>query len=213
MPLAGWRLRLRSAAKALLRTGPDPAAHRFHVALAPHRLTALGGELAALGDAAPSQPLQRDPGEPWGYMPGHDKALSLPTLLGAGIRSDLPFRDPRLLHLFAGFPASYLIDRGLNRAPARIMMAGRLPKAIRLRRTVGPFSPDYMERIRQQAAEALTRLPVFRQAGADDWLDLTWLEARLKAVSARGAASIGDAFEVQLTAMAAEFLVWWHRAE
>lgn len=210
MPLETPRYRLRRAAKRLLGRGADQAWDgSYHIHLARHRIAELQSTVAEL--IAPySWPVaSRTPGDAWGWIPGFDKSWGAATLLDHDLRGDTPFRDPRLLALFAGFPARYLVQDGLNRAPARAMMAGRLPNAIRLRRTTGAFSPDYMIRIGGQAHQVLDRFPLFRKAGADDWIDLAWLETALRQVEARGPQSITEAFEVQLTAMAAEFLVWW----
>lgn len=210
MPLETPRYRLRQAAKRVLGRGAGQTIDApCHIRLAPHRLAKL--QLTVAGLVGPYRELlaSRKPGDVWGWIPGFDKSWGASTLLDHGLRGHTPFRDPRLLALFAGFPARFLVQDGLNRAPARAMMAGRLPDAIRLRRTTGAFSPDYMMRICSQADEVLDRFPAFRKAEADDWIDLAWLEASLQQIGARGAQSIPEAFEVQLTAMAAEFLVWW----
>lgn len=209
-PLLGPRYRLRQMAKRLLGRGGDPTlGSLYHARLAPHRAAQLDPEASELARQHHLPLAERRPGEAWGWMPGFRKIWEPPTLLNLGLRGEVPYRDPRLLALFAGFPAQFLVHDGLNRAPARAMMAGQLPEAIRLRRTTGAFSPDYMTRIRSQAPAALERLSVFRKAGAEDWIDLVWLEQALQQVGARGPQSIPEAFEVQLTAMAAEFLVWW----
>jgi asparagine synthase (glutamine-hydrolysing) len=209
-PLLGPGYRLRQLAKRLLGRGGDPTlGSLYHARLAPHRAAQLDPEASGLARQHRLPLAERRPGEAWGWMPGFQKIWEPPTLLNLGLRGEVPFRDPRLLALFAGFPAQFLVQDGLNRAPARAMMAGQLPEAIRLRRTTGAFSPDYMTRIRTQAPAALERLPVFRKAGAEDWIDLAWLEQALQQVGAKGPQSIPEAFEVQLTAMAAEFLVWW----
>ena len=213
MPLATWAWRLRQTVKAAIRPATGATVSPVHVRLAPHRLTALRSELGEVTVNQIPQNGWRRRGQRWGYFPGVDKAMSLPTVRDFGMRAEYPFRDPRLLSLFAGFPADYLVQGGLDRAPARAMLAGRLPEHIRLRRTTGPFSPDYMTRIRADAPAALARLPLFRRAGCDDWLDLTWLESALASLPQTAEPSIAHAFEVQLTAMAAEFLVWWRRAE
>ncbi len=212
LPVLTPRYRLRQMLKRLLRGDADAPASPFHIRLAGHRLAKLAPRIDELV-AENRRPLaQRAPHERLGWVPGYDKAWESPTLLDHGIRNAMPFRDPRLLQLFAAFPASFLVRDGLNRAPARAMMAGHLPEAIRLRRTAGPFSPDYMKRIGDHAPLALARFAAFRRAEADDWIDLGWLEQALQRISANGPSSIDDAFEVQLTAMAAEFLVWWRRA-
>jgi asparagine synthase (glutamine-hydrolysing) len=211
MPLATWPYRLRQGLKRLAGRGAIVAGRPCHVRLAPHRLAALEREVGEQLAALPNQQFERRRGERWGYIDGIEKVFAAPTLIERDMRTDFPFRDPRLLQLFAGFPADYLTHGGVNRAPARALTAGMLPEAIRLRQSHGAFSPDYMVRIRNDAKSALSRFPVFRACSADDWLDLDWLDAALQRVSAAGPASIADAYEIQLTAMAAEFLVWWHR--
>ena len=212
-PLAGPRYRLRQAVRRVIGRGDDPAAgSHFHVRLAPHRLSGLRAEVSDLARGHQLPPSERKTGEAWGWLPGFAKTWQQPTLLDHGIRGDLPFRDPRLLALFAGFPARFLVQDGHNRAVARAMMQGHLPEEIRLRRTTGAFSPDYMDRIRTQAPAVLERFGLFRKAEAGDWVDLNWLEEALQRIAANGTRSIPEAFEVQMTAMAAEFLVWWNRA-
>lgn len=213
MPLATWPWQFRQALKAVLRPAPRVAAAPLHVRLAPHRQVALHGELSAALMRAQPDIIMRRRGQAWGYFPGADKAQALPTLRYGSTRVDLPYRDLRLLRLFAGFPADYLVHGGLDRAPARFMAAGMLPDSIRLRRTFAPGSPDYMVRIQREAPAALARLVLFRRAGCDDWFDLDWLETALGAIARNGAGSVAEAFEAQLTAMAAEYLVWWRRAE
>jgi asparagine synthase (glutamine-hydrolysing) len=212
MPLNSPWFRVRQALKRIRgRWASGHPGSRFHVRLAPHRAALLAGQVEELSRQHEPQPAQRDLRDAWGWMPGYDKAWAVTTQLYHGVRSDTPFRDPRLLALFAGFPARFLVQGGLDRAAARAMMAARLPESIRLRRSHGAFSPDYMQRIRDQAAPALVRLPLFRKAGADEWLDLDWLEQTLRRIDSEGPGSIEAAFEAQLTTMTAEFLVWWHR--
>lgn len=212
MPLVTWRYRLRQGLKQLAGRGIADQHYPYHARLAPHRTAALAREVGELLASRPAPRIERCPGERWGYVDGIDKMFAMPTLADFGLRTDFPFRDPRLLQLFAGFPADYLVREGLNRAPARALMAGHLPEAIRLRRSHGAFSPDYMVRIQRDAGAALARIPAFRQVDAGDWIDLDWLEIALKRMAANGPVSITEAYEVQMTAMTAEFLAWWRGA-
>ena len=200
----GWAL--RQFAKRLLRRGRQPQASAFHVRLAPHRLQNLPPAIAA-SDLDIPRVRRRD--EAWGYFPGVEKIMEGPANISGILPSEFPFRDQRLLQRFAGFPARFLLHEGMNRAPARIMMAGRLPDSIRLRTGGMPFSPDYMLRLRTEAPAARARIPAFRTAGVADWLDLDWLDGSLARFARNGPSNVGDAFEVQLTAMVAEFLLWW----
>lgn len=207
MPLDSPRWRLRQLAKRVLRRNLVDAGPSFNVRLAPHRMAAA---MAAVGtERAAAEPQSRSSHEPWGYLPGAAKIMRTPSHRPGSLICEYPFRDQRLLQLFAGFPAHFLEQDGFNRAPARAMMAGRIPDAIRLRRDVQPFSPDYMERLQGDAPAARARISAFRRADIGDWLDLDWLDAALGAVAQRGPRDVGEAFDVQLTAMAAEFLLWW----
>ena len=143
-------------------------------------------------------------------MSGVEKALALPNEFYPGaVRMTHPFRDLRLLRLFASFPLQMLVKNGADRGIGRSIMAQRLPDAIRLRRSGMPASPDHFMRLQRQAGAARKRIPHFRAAEVDDWLDLDWLDQTLQSVSARGPVNVGEANEVQLTAIAAEFLLWW----
>lgn len=206
MPLGTFRHRLRMAARQIMHPAAPQSRSAFHVRLAQHRTDKLDPYWHA---SPPRLATMRRPDEPWGYFPGAEKCLYSPQQMSAGATAVAPFRDWRLLRLFAGFPASYLVRDGHHRAPARSMMRGRLPEEIRIRDDNGPFSPDYFVRLRDQAPQTLARLPAWRAAEVDDWLDLAWLEQKLGEMAGSTAPKIEHAFEVQLTAMVAEFIYWW----
>ncbi len=191
----------------------EPAARDpFHIRLAPHRLKHLPepirSAIAGTGDNTHTGP----PDGVFGYTPGIEKALALPNEFYPGaVRMDYPFRDVRLLRLFASMPMTTLLKGGHDRPIVRQILSGNLPDAIRLRRRGMPASPDQMARLQSQAADARNRISEFRRAEIDDWIDLDWLDEALSRVAVRGARSIGEANMVQLTAMAAEFLYWWRK--
>lgn len=205
--------RLRAALVRLRRGAPAPDTRGpFHVRFAPARLAALPEAVRACAHAPPSPSLAsgRRPSDAWGYLPGIEKAMRHPNEFYPGaLRMEFPYRDIRLLHLFAGFPAAFLFHGGLNRAPARHLLAGRLPDSVRLRRSGAPASPDHMARLRRQAPAARERIAAFRHAELDDWIDLDWLDAALARVGANGPRDFAESYEVQLTAITAEFLLWW----
>lgn len=203
-PPDGWLRRTMRALRARRHGAAEMETGRlFHAALSAHRLQHLPPELAAL----PGSPAQR---EVAGYAPGVDKALAHPNLFHPGVlRMDFPFRDLRLLRLYAGFPPHFLQHGGLTRAPARHLLAGRVPDSIRLRRSGMPASPDHMARLQRQAPQARARIPAFRAAGIAEWLDLDWLDQALARVALHGPADVGDANRTQITALTAEFLLWW----
>lgn len=182
----------------------------FHVRLARHRLADLP-EPVRFAASQPIPPFKM-PGKHdlFGFLPGTEKMLGQTNEFHPGaLRMDYPFRDLRLLRLFAGIPVATLLQGGADRAVARQLLEGQLPDAIRLRRTGMPASPDHNARLRRQAPAARARIAQFRKADVDDWLDLDWLDQALGRVGEHGAANVAEANEVQLTAIAAEFLVWW----
>jgi asparagine synthase (glutamine-hydrolysing) len=213
LPAAGLINRLRATlSRNRRRFSPDNVgpSNGFHVRLAPHRLSQLPEDVQSALHAKQNLAVRQNNGGLFGYLRGADKALTLPNEFNAGaIRMDYPYRDLRLLRLFAGFPLKMLINGGHDRGMARALLAGRLPDSIRLRRRGMPASPDHMLRLQRQAGSARQRIAYFRKADINDWLDLDWLDSALQAVAARGPANVHEANEVQLTAMAAEFLLWW----
>jgi asparagine synthase (glutamine-hydrolysing) len=89
------------------------------------------------------------------------------------------------------------------------LLDGRLPDAIRLRTRGMPASPDHIPRLQRHAEAARLRIADFRRAELDDWLDLDWLDQALGRVAVRGPRDVYEANQVQLTAITAEFLLWW----
>ncbi|THD35892.1 MAG: asparagine synthetase B family protein [Sphingomonas sp.] len=206
--------RLRAVARRMIRGRPPPVAPSdtgaFHVRLAPERLAHLPDEI----DHAIATPPPLSPADPsggtWGYLPGIEKALGQANEFYAGaLRMDFPFRDVRLLRLFAGMPLSFFTRQGVDRAPARHMLDGHLPDSVRLRRTGMPASPDHIARLQRQAPQARARIAAFRRADVGEWLDLDWLDQALERIATHGPNDVGDANVVQLTAINAEVLTWW----
>jgi asparagine synthase (glutamine-hydrolysing) len=182
----------------------------FHVRLAPHRLANLPEPIRAALNAPPVNDTWLEPNGLFGYMPGIEKALAHPNEFYPGaVRMIQPYRDIRLLRLFAGFPMQMLTQNAADRGIGRSMLAGQLPDSIRLRSRGMPASPDHLSRLQRQAHAARQRIPRFRKAEVDDWIDLDWLDLTLESVAARGPINYNEANEVQLTAIAAEFLLWW----
>lgn len=97
----------------------------------------------------------------------------------------------------------------MTRSVARHMLQGHLPDSVRLRTSGLPASPDHLDRLRWQAPAARARIATFRTAGIDDWIDLDWLESALLDVEANGLASYAQGNDVQLTTVAAEYLLAW----
>ncbi len=186
------------------------ASNSFHVRLARHRLDALPEPVRAAIARPPVAGISSPNDGLLGYVDGVEKALAHPNEFYAGaLRMDFPFRDMRLLRLFASFPLKTIFEGGRDRPIVRQMLCGKVPELIRLRRQGMPASPDHFARLKHQAADARRRIPAFREKDIDDWLDLDWLDQALARVSEHGARDYVDANEVQLTALAAEFLYWW----
>ncbi len=124
---------------------------------------------------------------------------------------DYPFRDTGLLRLIAGLPRHLPAGPDGDRALGRALLAGHLPDAIRLRKHGMAASPDHLPRLQRHAPAARQRIATFRAAGLSEWLDLDWLEQALERMAQSGTRSHSTANEVQLTAIAAEFLLWWQQ--
>lgn len=215
MPVDTLRRRLRRAAGAVRRgfrsraTAPS-ATGAFNIRLARHRLAAMPD--AVVDALAAPVPVEDYPARSalCGYLPGAAKSLRITTEPYPGaVREDFPYRDLRLLRLFAGFPAAFLTHGGMTRSVARHMLQGHLPDSVRLRTSGLPASPDHLDRLRWQAPAARARIAAFRTAGIDDWIDLDWLESALLDVEANGLASYAQGNDVQLTTVAAEYLLAW----
>lgn len=159
---------------------------------------------------APFDPIPRMGGhELWGMRVAARKNAMTPTSSPeARLRHVIPYRDRRLLNLVATMPASYMEREGLNRAPARLMLADRLPDLVRLRRRGAPFSPDFLVRAERQALATVPRLDDFRAQGAGEWIDLDWLEGQLNMLARPGVATYDRVHSVQGTAVAAAYLEW-----
>jgi asparagine synthase (glutamine-hydrolysing) len=200
-----WR-----AARHRLRTSAPRPVPAFHVYLAPHWLAQPPAPLRETLQQPASPMRLPEPGALWGVSQGIAKAVRSPASLDLGrVRVAMPFRDPRLIALFAGFPAAMLYPEPGARTPARRLLTGKLPDAI-VHRGKGPgFAPDYMFRLRTEAEAARAHIALFRRAGADEWIDLEALDRGL-ARAARGAtADYSEAARVQLTALAGAFFAWW----
>jgi asparagine synthase (glutamine-hydrolysing) len=183
----------------------------FHVCLARHRQEAFFR----------LQPDRAEPGgAAWqdssliGYLPGSEKALAHPNAFSPeALRMDFPFRDLRLLRLFASLPRELALGLGPDRGLARSVAAGILPKQVVERQSGMPADPAHMYRLQAFASSAHARIPAFRAVEADDWFDLDWLDTALVRVADRGPASVSDANRVQLTVLAAEYLHWLRAGE
>ncbi|URW74896.1 asparagine synthase-related protein [Sphingomonas donggukensis] len=213
-----WHPRRRSIRATLGRLGRSLLAGRasadvdplFHVRFATHRRNALPDVIAdAAAHPAPAI-LEEQPDGRWPAIVGREKVAAIGTeALVGGVRQELPFRDVELLRLFASFPASFIAREGMDRAPARHLMRGRLPDSIRLRPKGPAISPDYALRLRRAAPAARGRIAHFRRLGIDDWIDLDWLDAALADLAAGTGDAARDSHETQTTAVAAEFLAAW----
>lgn len=212
-PLHGERIGIRQALRRMRNAWRDPGMRGpealFHVNLARHWLDRLPPDIAEASRHRPGPerlPSQRDL---WGVSGAFAKAHRATAQLDLGrVRHVLPFRDPRLIALFAAFPAKMLYPEPGARTPARQLLSGKLPDSIRLRGKGPGIAPDYAERLRSEAGAARVRIPLFRQAGADEWIDLAALDRGLER-NAAGVSTFGEATRTQLTALAGEFFVWW----
>lgn len=199
-----WAKRLRAARR------PGSAQDNFHVRLAPDFLARLPADLQRH-----SPPRHNVAATPRSVTIGDPVLRSMPyapTSIPFGeLRYAMPFRARSLQRLAAGMPAAFTERDGMGRALARAMLKGRVPEEIRLRRSGLPHAPDHMPRLKRQAATLPERFARYRADGAGEVVDLEWLAAQAPRIAAHGPQSYDDVFELQLTAMLAEFLSGWRR--
>jgi asparagine synthase (glutamine-hydrolysing) len=183
----------------------------YHAALAPTLSSALSEDYTGLSYRE-LHTWPRPARSPMGMLPFYWKAWAKPTsVAGGGLRLLMPFRDPWLVRLIAGMPAEYAARNGQDRALVRALLKGRAPDHIRLQSKGLPFSVDYSDRLREEAHLILDYIPAWREAGAGEWLDLDWLERQAALLSAGKLKRPVEQFQIQLTALAAEYFLDWRQ--
>lgn len=189
---------------------PEPTGP-LHVRLAPHRIADMPDEIREIAQATKAAPPDRRKLQgPMGYRYGVETALANPSEIFPGAqRLVAPYRDMRLLRLFASFPAEMMREHAPNRDMARQLMAGQVPDVIINRQRGAPAFPASDLMMQQQALAARKRIGLFRRHGIDDWIDLNWLDTALARIAVTGPASSRDGTEVHSTALFAECMLWW----
>ncbi len=190
-----------------------PAA-AFHLAFSPELLVQLPPEWEHVWRRGPAsttirtnEPGKNDP--PIGISRSARKMAFAPSASPQGTRLFLPYRDQRLLRAAAGIPASFLRYNGLTRPIARMLLKGRVPDAVRLRKRGRPFSPDFVQNLKAQASSAKSRIPIYRDAGIGRWLNITMLPACLdRLASSEGEKDYNTYYHLHGTMLFAEFLLW-----
>lgn len=184
------------------RLQPDRA--DFHARLAPHLTAQLSRYRTPLTE--PEVWTRRASGQ-IGYILGSDRALAQPNAFHAGaLRMDFPYRDLRLLRRYASLASDLAYALGPDRGPGRSIAEGLLPDEVRQRQRGLPADPGHHARLQAFAGTARERIAVFRKLDLDEWLDLDWLDQALAHAAERGVASVVEANQVQVTALAAEYL-------
>ena len=206
------RIRLAEVRDALKRRRESSGwpSEAFHFALNPSLLDQLPARWGAVWRKGPPRPAAIGKGDPpMGINFWARKPAVHPSAMDDTLRTLAPFRDQRLQRLAARLPVSFMRHGGLTRPLARRMLAGRVPDSVRLRVQGRPFSPDFVPRVKRQAATVQTRMGLFREAGVERWLDLEWLsDALIRVATARGESDYKEYYRVQGTTAAAEFLLW-----
>jgi asparagine synthase (glutamine-hydrolysing) len=193
-----------------LRANNDPSWDAgFHVKLARDIRARLRIELQTTSvNMSNPVPLHRD--AQLGFAQSQDKMGGVPTSAAVGnIRHLLPYRDRQLCSLVAAMPARFATADGLTRAIARTLLKDRLPDAIRLQTQRFPFSPDYGLRLQHWAQQAAERIDIHENTAAAEWIDLAWLRQSLRKLSCSQTTPTAGQFKVQMTAMFAEFFLYW----
>ena len=209
----GWRQRIYTLARELRggwREKDDGMQSAFNVRLSNRALADLPPDLTDLSvrNAPPAPRLS--PGQPIGVEYGVTKSGVVPsTTTDPRLRAATPLLDRRLVHAVATMPTSFVRYRGQDRALARYLMQGRLPDDVVGRVAKLPYSPNYKALMRQNAGAAIARVADFRAEGLDAWIDLDWLARALDAMKNAPTDDQGVLHDVQMTAIAAEYLLWW----
>ena len=184
----------------------------FHVRLSPSMLGRLPKDFSHIWGDGHEGPRSLRPDEAFGIETGANKLWAAPIATPyPDLASQSFFVDPRLLRLVGSMPATIMERHGQVRAPARAILRGRLPELVYQRPLNLPFSPSHHLLMRENAQTALARLPAFRKAKLDSILNLDWLTTNLRLAQAPKPLTIELQFELQLTALTAEFLM--HRGE
>ena len=198
-------LRDRLVARRARGGWPEKA---FQVRLSKELMAELPAHWPAIWRKGPPPFLETRPEAPMGISAAMRKNAFGDTATAVGLRHLIPYRDRRLLRVTSRVPVKMLLHEGLSRPLARRMLLGRLPDSVRLRTQGMPFAPDYPLRLREQAAAARARVDVYRDAGLGRWLDLEWLRGALHETGSGSREGFSGLYEVQMTAIAAEFLLW-----
>lgn len=206
--------RIRAASRRLrqrLRLGGEAPPERFMAHFTPQFVTGLP---APLREAAPPMPIDwLSPSRPMGFTKGQPGFGAFPTAdTGFALRRANPcLGDIELLRLVGGMPASFLRRDGYDRALIRGMLAGRVPDKTRLRTEKRAFSPDYNNRLLREAPPLRSRLDAWRAAGVGETLDLDWMTQKVELMAVGDLPPPQTVGKFHMTAMAAEFLLWWPR--
>lgn len=143
-----------------------------------------------------------------GMPPGYHKPWRTPTSVAdGGLRHVSPLRDRNLICMVAGMPRDYATWHGQNRALARALLRGHVPDHVTCQAKGMRFSVDYDDRFRREMPHLLERLPTWREAGMDEWLDLTWISDEVRALTTRTSIPTAVQFRLQMAALAAENLI------
>lgn len=187
---------------------PGDAYHaRFSAAL----LGQLPADMAGRRPPAYAETL-KSPDALLGFSKGYHKAARSPTTVaGGGLRAFYPFRHFRLIAMTAGMPVRFLSHGGMQRALAREMLKGRLPDHIRLQSKGLAFSPDYPDRLRDEASSLQPRIEELREAGAGEWVDLDWVAREAQRIAQGAILSPRELQKFQISVLAANFVVHWNQ--
>jgi asparagine synthase (glutamine-hydrolysing) len=180
----------------------------FFVRPSPRLLSMLSDDFASRPSAQMPRIWPRTAAAPMGLPSQYHKLWRSPTsVAGGGLRQLSPLRDRQLVRTVAGMPANFTSWQGQERALARALLVGHVPDHVSSQSKGLSFSVDYDDRFRAEMPQIIERLPAWRNAGAGDWLDLDWLEREVASLMTQPSASVTTQFQIQLTALAAEYFL------
>jgi asparagine synthase (glutamine-hydrolysing) len=143
-----------------------------------------------------------------GLRPGYHKLWRTPTTVGhGGLRHMSPLRDRHLIRMVAGMPSDFTARHGQDRALARALLRGHVPDAVTCQTKGLAFSVDYPDRFRRELPQVLERMPAWREARVDEWLDLDWIAREVSALTNQASIPTAAQFRLLMAVLAAEALL------
>lgn len=144
-----------------------------------------------------------------GLPPAYAKAWRISsTQMPWDMRWSSPLRDRQLMRMVAGMPRAFATWHGQDRCFARELLRGHVPDFVADQPKGLGISVDYVDRFQRELPELVARIPAWRDARVDEWIDLDWIAREARALTGRPDTPFGAQLRVQAAALAAERIAW-----